>query len=604
MTRSVVADSGSHRLAVVPGSGPLSGDRIALPPGMGEGPCLMSIQHGRRVIRAAVHAVELTEVPAGHIAVDEGLAEAWDIGPADQPGWRLDRVAPVPVRSVVLDLPTEREPAGVARDIAHAGLAGMPLWVPGGDEEVSLVIAGVPYRVRELDVGKKRQVVARLTKDTEVELYASAVRAGVDVVVLADTSGSMGFVDLPISTETALLSKTTRRRMSRMEALKQSLRELLEIRLQVSGRISRFALLEFDHRVRHRFPRDGGMEQLDATSPDQLITEYRQAVALLAPDGRTDIGNALHEAANLLHRHGRPGNDKLVVLVSDGAEWTPAGDGGTGEVVQTVREPVSLMAHLNRELGIRLHAIGISTPEWYRQAGGDMSKRPLVPDHGLLEELVKVGGGDPTTVGGLDVLADYFAGLGGGIVHRVQGRLTEPARPGPLLDHTRAALDLLRPAGAADFNQRREDLKGRIAELAGQCNTEAQRTGGQVVWDDGRISMLSDRELGLLVTDDRRVPAFLIGLSEGFRPPSADPRFTAFVALLEEFRMLGRGRAVDYGRVAALCGTPVDSAGGCQVAVLQRVHDCLGDLRTVLAAGRAEPPPEPPAATGDFTYRD
>ena len=110
MTQSVVAHSGSYRLAVVPGSGALTGGRVALPPGAGGGPCLMSIQHGHGVTRAAVHAVELAEVPAGHVAVDEELAQSWDIAPADQPSWRLDRVAPVPVRSILLDLPTERDP--------------------------------------------------------------------------------------------------------------------------------------------------------------------------------------------------------------------------------------------------------------------------------------------------------------------------------------------------------------------------------------------------------------------------------------------------------------------------------------------------------------
>ena len=476
--------------------------------------------------------------------------------------------------------------------------------MPGADEDVSLTVGGMPYRVRALDADKKRQVVARLTKDTKVELHAAAVRAGVDVVVLADTSGSMGCVDLPLPQESAFAARSGRRRMSRMEALKQSLQELLEIRLQVSGRISRFALMEFDDRARHRFPREGGMVQLDATSPAQLVTEYRHAVALLAPNGTTDIGNALHEAANLLHQHGRPGNDKLIVLVSDGAEWTPAGDGGTGEVVNAVKEPVSLMAHLHDALEINLHAIGISTEEWYRLAYGDMSKKQFVPDHGLLKELVKVGGGDPTTIGGLDVVADYFAGLGRGIVHRIREHLTEPPRPGPLLDHTRAALDLLRPAGAADFNQRREDLKGLIAELAGKCNTEAVRSGGRVVWDDGRISLLSDRELGILVTDDQRVPAFLIGLSEGFRPPSTDARFTTFVVLLDELRALGEHRVVDYRRVTTLCGTSVDSAGGAQVAVLQRVHDCLGDLHTALALLPSENYAEPPPNHRGYTYRD
>lgn len=73
MTRSAIADSGSHRLAVVPGGGLIAGDRVALPPDAGGGPCLMSIQHDRGVTRAAVRAVELAEVPPGHMAVAEEL---------------------------------------------------------------------------------------------------------------------------------------------------------------------------------------------------------------------------------------------------------------------------------------------------------------------------------------------------------------------------------------------------------------------------------------------------------------------------------------------------------------------------------------------------
>src|SRR5205814_4184334 len=118
------------------------------------------------------------------------------------------------------------------------------------------------------------------------------------------------------------------------------------------------------------------------------------------------------------------------VLVSDGADWAPRGERGTGEIREAITEPVSLMAHLHRDMKIRLHAIGISTRELYLRRFPDQPG--LTPNHGLLAELVKVGGGDPATIGGLDVLVEYFSGVGGGITHRVRGPLS--SRPVPPLD--------------------------------------------------------------------------------------------------------------------------------------------------------------------------
>ncbi|MFT4125587.1 MAG: hypothetical protein QM662_05085 [Gordonia sp. (in: high G+C Gram-positive bacteria)] len=71
--------------------------------------------------------------------------------------------------------------------------------------------------------------------------------------------------------------------------------------------------------LREQFPREGGMIEFDADSPPRRIHDFRTAVATMHADGSTNIPNALHEAANLLYRYGRPGNEKLVVLISDGA---------------------------------------------------------------------------------------------------------------------------------------------------------------------------------------------------------------------------------------------------------------------------------------------
>ncbi|MEV7095930.1 vWA domain-containing protein [Amycolatopsis sp. NPDC051045] len=614
MTPPAVAASDTHRLAVVPGGGPVSGTRIGVPEGAGAGPCVMSVRSGQGWLRTAVLTTELAEVPAHHVAVDDDLAADWDLDVADRSQWQLERVEPAPIRKIVLELPTERDPRDAAKDVARAGLVGELLWVPRNHTDLSVPVDGVPHRVRELDVGGQHGVVARITRSTVVELYAPAARAGVDVVVLADTSASMAVEDLPAGRDPGHGSGS--RWITRIDALRESLRQLLEIRMQVSGRVSRFALLEFDRRVRHSFPKGGGMVQLDAGAAGQLVTDFRQATALMRPSGGTDIGNALHAAANLLYQHGRPGNDKLIVLVSDGANWVPKGEAGTGEVVHTVEEPVSLMAHFQRDLGIRLHAIGISTVAMYQQRGGDMARPELIPNHTLLGELVKVGGGDPTTIGGLDVVAEYFGGLGGGIIHRVTDRLTDMARPGPLPERTRAALRALQHGGTEDWDRHREELKIRIIELAGRCDTEFLRAHNRSVWVDRFILQLSGRELGALVTNTAGTAGFLLGVSRGLRPQQSDAPFAPLRALLDELAVIGEGGGADYARVAGLCGTPADSPAGTQVAVMRRLHDVLEALHRqltvpVAAQAHAQRPVVPPRAAEPrrndvptFVYRD
>ncbi|SFR22897.1 von Willebrand factor type A domain-containing protein [Lentzea waywayandensis] len=588
MRRSTVAASGPHRLVAVPGGGAVTGTRVGVPVGAGSGAGVLSVRSGTGWLQAAVLATELAEVPAKHVAIDEDLAAQWDLDVADRQRWQLDLVDAVPVGKLVLELATEREPGEAAREFAQAGLVGELLWVPAKGTDFSVSVNGVPHRVHEVDAGGHHEVVARITKNTVVELYAPASRAGVDVVVLADTSFSMQMQDLPAVRASAWGTFTTGEQwITRVEALRESLRDLLEMRTRVSGRVSRLALLEFNGQVRQVFPHQPGMVQLDADSPAPLVDDFRRAVASMKPSGSTDIGQALHAAANLLHRNGRPGNEKLVVLVSDGANWVPRGESGTGEIVSAVKEPVSLMEHLHRDLGIRLHAVGISDENLYRRRGGDMRKAEYVPNHTLLRELVKVGGGDSTTVGGLDALAGYFGGLGGGIVHRVQGRLTAAPKPGPLPERTRTALQALRHTGTEDWDRHREELKAGITELAGRCDTEFQRSHGQDVWVDRFVLQLSGREFGSLVADVAGAANFLVRVSRGLRPQPDHAAFAPLVALLDELRSIGENGGVDYGRVTGLCGKRADSPGSVQVLVMRRVHDVMTDVHRALSSAPA-----------------
>ena len=530
----IIAESASCRLAAIPRGGPVGGSRIGVPPGLAADACLLTLQSADGDVRTAVQAVPLPQVPPGLIAIGDDLAANWDAD-LTTAQWELRRVDPVPATRLVVELPTEREPSEAAKDITNAGLAGELVWVPGDGADITIDVGDLPYRVRDLDVGGRRGVATRLTADTRVSIYAPAVRAGVDMVILADCSGSMGVEDIPVGAE----RQYTGRWMLRSEALKQALRELLDIRLQVSGRISRVALMGFDWKTSQRFPREAGMAQLDGGCPEGVIEQFRSAIALLrAVNGAgTNIGNALHEAANLLYQHGREGNERLIVLVSDGADWAPKGEQASGELVQTVEEPVSLMAHLHRDMGIRLHAIGISTAEMFRRRGYQETPS-LVPNHALLEELVKVGGGDPTTIGGFDVLAEYFSGLGSGITHRVPGGLRRPSAPGPLRQESLDALTRLQnqtPRSAGQEAQAREMCQV-ITELAGECNTEASRALGRNILDaSGIMTALQPDDVPSKLED---VARFLVRAAHRLRPEAPPGSNDGFARLADPLRVL------------------------------------------------------------------
>ncbi|WP_405012183.1 vWA domain-containing protein [Kitasatospora sp. NBC_01539] len=600
--------SHSHRLRTVPVGGPLYGQRIGvapagLPPGTGPDglPALLGLAGAGESFQAAVRLVPVAEVPPGVLAVNAALAAELDLtGDGPEPPWRLDAVPVVPAARIRLEAPTEAPLETALRDVSDAGLPGRLVWVPpGGAGDLWLDVGGLPYRIQQLDTGTGGPVLAEIGTGTEAELFAPGARTGVDIVVLADCSGSMGVDDIPAAGETGglrgLFGRGARAPVQRRDAaLRDALQHLLAMRLQISGRVSRLALVAFTHTTRQVFPRGGGMAELDAGSV-ATADEFRMAVSLLRPENAgTDIGNALHEAANLLYRHGRPGNEKLIVLVSDGAHWAPRGDQGLGEVVYAAQEPVSLMEHLHRDTGVRLHALGISTPQLYRQwlHRGGQDGFGLEPNHTLLEQLVRVGGGGAAAVGGFDVLAEYFTGLGAGIAQRVQLRHPS-AQHGPLPPASVATLQALRvqqdrvgPAGAPGAAAAWDVLADRLLDAAGLCNREARRVCGAGLFtaDHVRTAVSRSVRTGAARPDAR---AFVRDVAAAFRPrrPARTPdlpgrRITAVEGLLDRLREPG--------------ARPEDDAW--RLEWLGRLADALDELAGRLADSAAAAPVPPPPA--------
>jgi Mg-chelatase subunit ChlD len=613
-----IADSGAYRLITVPPGGPLRGHAVSIPAGTDidagrDIPCLMTVRSGSDTIHTAVHGVPIPEVPVKFLAIGADLAAEWDAD-LELAQWTLDRADPVFVSQLTLEVPVERDLAEEASGLARAGLADELLWIPADGSELSLTVGDLPYRVRSIDVGGRTGVIGQITKNTRMEVYAPAMRAGVDIVILADCSGSMGLDDLPAGGGRRSRAAPGERWMTRMDALKQSLGDLLSVRLQMSGRISRLALVEFNHRTRQLFPPGGGMAQLDGSSPQHDIDAFSRSVKQLRPSGLTNIGNALYEAANLLQQHGHVGNEKLIVLASDGADWTPEGEEGSGEVLEAVSEPVSLMMHLHEDVGIRLHAIGISTPELYRRRGyhpANAVTKGMVPDHQLLRELVKVGGGDPSAIGGLNVLEEFFSGLGTGLTHTIQERLLERPVAGPLPTETIAMLRrLAREAVDGNWTARCAELGVQIMEWAGDCSIHGVRALGNPIWEDGSVDKLCERVVGQPSSGERELAHVLQQTVHALRPRAQDPRLLAAASAL--CQTLDR-----LATVAELQTTLTDAyrryfgVGGSATAALQA--DALKRVCVGLAAlhenlrrlpDSATPVDGPPETDDATIYRD
>lgn len=493
-------ESSSTAITVLSGGRLFAGNRVGVSheTHTAPAPALLAAFPGQAVEeRRAVRLVPRKEVPAGVLAIGSELAQELDLEAVRSP-WTLttDGFEHLPARELLLELTIEQplESAVLALNRSEE-IYGALLWLEPGDDvsALSLEVGGITCRVRSVSPAPSgRGSIIEINERTRLELFAPGVKSGVDIVVLADCSGSMDIADL---TETAeqvgaagFISRLAGVRsagLKRSEALRRALKTLLDLRLGLAGRVSRIALVAFTENCVVRFPRGGGMQEMDESASSVVVQEFRDALSLLqAESAGTDIGQALQFAAELLYRHGHPANDRLIVLISDGAHWAKRGDEATGEEMLASKEPISLMTHLHRDMKIQLHAIGISTDAlfrryWDAQPGrrGTVPHVSSVPNHTLLEELVRVGGGDPSRTGDAHVLEDYFSGLGTGVTRAVQSPKARDL-PEPSAEELRglAAITRTGPTGPAleECFRLTEKLSGEIFELYISCNDYGQ----------------------------------------------------------------------------------------------------------------------------------
>ncbi|AGL18918.1 vWA domain-containing protein [Actinoplanes sp. N902-109] len=593
---------GRQRLLVVPGPGLAGAGRLVVSRQdlAADAPGLLTVgsSGGQRL---GVQLFSRPELPPGVLAIGADLAAEQGL---DDPGtpWSLSvQPAAVPTR-ITLEPMTDGDLQEASRALLSAAdLAGRVLFSdPAGS--TWLTVAGMPFRLREATGpdGHELHGLLRIGRDTELMLYARSGRTGTDIVVLADCSGSMSIDDVPPVTGEDPYSWRSRQpgrasTMRRSEAQRQALLRLLDSRLSTAGRVSRIALVRFTTDCSVVFPAGSGMAEMSADSEPAVAADYRREVGRLLPaSSNTDIGKALHFASELLHRHGVPGNEQLIVLISDGADWNPKGAESTGEAVAASTDPVSLMDELHQAAGIRLHAIGISDEAafrryWSREGNGAAPQPWMVPDHRLLADLVRVGGGDPSRIGGLDVLEKYFGGLGGGVTTRigVPARAADPPPVQPDLAgraHRELGID---PARRADFARQAEELREVYAAGLAAAGSHAHL---MVLRPQRHVDQLAG--LGAVAQSGTELKGW-IGTAQALfdeRPRG----LTAGLAALADDQRLHRLRMVREDDRSPLAEEDAEGWFAIQLQLMHALRGLLDDIlaeiqRAATAAAAAEP---------------
>lgn len=474
------------RLSTVSGPGLVDGNRLGAPAGrLPAETAGLLLPRGSAAESVAVRLVPVPDLPADVLLVPEALAaehrladSPWQVRPAD---------AAVPA-ALELESPAELSLDEATRHVQNSTLLMGHVFTHGDDHrDVWIDLDGHPFRVRSVadQTGRLLTGLLRVGGNTRVSVFAPGVRSAVDVVVLADCSGSMGADDIPDVREG--LWNRGERRVTRMDALKKALRTMIDARAEVDGLVTRFALVRFDLTTKVIFPDREGMAEVTNAPGDRSLELLRGAVALLKHgDQATDIGKALHRAGELLYRHGVPDNDKLIVLVSDGAHWAPMSEDRSGELVAGTDDPVSTMEELHTELGIRLHAVGISDQTLFGRWWEDYCRQQrtraeppehLVPNHELLSRLVDVAGGDRHRIGGVDVLEEYFTELGSGVVRSV-GRPAGARLPALQIDPAAVTPPPRRPAADPGRQQEWATLRETVlARYSDVCTASVPRLG-------------------------------------------------------------------------------------------------------------------------------
>jgi hypothetical protein len=192
-------------------------------------------------------------------------------------------------------------------------------------------------------------------------------KSAVDMVVLIDASGSMTIKDYLGEDDFP---------HSRMDGVRLALQTLLERSLLTNNcRVSRLALLVFGNNAAMLYPSHPFLGEISSATQarelqlaiEEKLTNHGLRI-LKIERSPTNITTAFSEAADVLMRSFLKETEKVLVLLSDGANWIDRTESEeTDEINSPFEDPVALASSLHMERNIRIHTVAISNEEAYHK---------------------------------------------------------------------------------------------------------------------------------------------------------------------------------------------------------------------------------------------
>lgn len=362
---------------------------------------LQTLSVGKPVQQVPMHLRAVEYVRSGSLRINQQFGESIGLLSHSKRSWSVCKARDiVPLEKIVFELRVERakvdeeirELRGHYQDIflhrlllreGHASLRDLSFRVHG------LGYFNIHAIQPPLDKCSPETLLL-LDDKTTVQLLVPHHKSAVDMVILVDVSGSMTIEDYV--GEDGLPH-------SRLDGVKLALETLIDRRLLSGGsRVSRLAILAFGFTTAMLYPPRPVMEEL--TNVEQIEQVRVTLQQNLSNDGLrvlkvrrnpTNIAAVLSAAADVLRRSFLEETEKVLVLLSDGADWDEKTDpGAEGEIESATEDPVALADSLHTDSEIRIHTVGISNEKayrLYRKKATHETTRGLTPNIPLLRDI-------------------------------------------------------------------------------------------------------------------------------------------------------------------------------------------------------------------------
>jgi Mg-chelatase subunit ChlD len=379
----------------------------------------------------AVHLKIDAKVPPGKIHVNYHFAEQIGLKQNTSRFWAIKRASQViPLRKVVLepdaeldDIEQECESLRQRRDdfFTHRSL-----FVKKNTdlESLSLYVAEKGYfRLRSIEPDLQTiqsDTLLTFNEQTQLELFVPLRKKAIDMVILVDVSTSMDFPDYVDSNNHV---------GSRLMGVQKALQVLFERRLAAESRVSNIAILVFSSQIASLFPPKSlsMIEVRQDTRP-----HIQKSLKMLNPSylseniiyrGGTNLVAALHKAMDTFDMCSQEENERLLLLLSDGADWARNTDENKdGEVSGMTNDPVEMAEISHHNSNIRIHTIAISDEQTFKRYITDpryTNDNKAIPNTRLLRAIAASTRGKYYESPNAKVLTKLFDELGEGVHYQL-----------------------------------------------------------------------------------------------------------------------------------------------------------------------------------------